>query len=137
MNSKIRLFITFIPAQSSRNSFVFDGFGTVSDTSDKNRTSECALVLPDRKSSDTHNIIEIRGVAGRASLLKRGILVSIEMQQLIDPFHYFEEYRILLQFRIRKRLRGWSFSKGIYYMWNPRTSAFLAIGWTNDINISR
>jgi hypothetical protein len=137
-NTRISLSMSFEPVGEKRNSFCFRGFGIVTDKNQKNDTSQCALVVPQTTMDAKHNVLRIEGLSDRFQLLRHGKIVSIEIHQLIDPFNEHPAYRILLKFKIRKKLlSGWHISEGLFFMWEPELRKFLPSGCTSDLSISR
>jgi hypothetical protein len=136
LETELRLHISFKPSASRKSVFNFDGFGVIIDKH-RGTESKCGIVVAS-SAHGRHNHLEISGIGDRAKLLWDGKVVSIELQQLIDPFQRFEEFRILLKFRIRRHLlSGWSISEGVYFIWDKETKTFHPNGYTYDIAISK
>jgi hypothetical protein len=133
IQTELSLFLAFDPVKNSDGYFEFTGFGTVTDKV-RGRISECALVTPISKISEMHNRVRVKGIRHRLALWQKGIVVSIEIQQLIDPFNQHPELRILLVFRLQRRLDGWKLSEGLFLMWDKKRGKFLPTGWTHDLS---
>jgi hypothetical protein len=136
LETSLRLYISFKPAARRKSVFNFDGFGVIIDKY-RGTESKCGIVVAS-SAHGRHNHLEIEGIADRADLLWNGKVVSIELQQLIDPFRIFPELRILLKFRIRRHLlSGWSISEGVFFIWDKDAETFHPNGYTYDIAISK
>jgi hypothetical protein len=135
--TQIELFMNFQPVPTSRDTFVFKGFGIIEDRHQTGLVARCALVVPETPMSANHNIFKIRGVRDRLELMTKGRLVSVEIHQLIDPFNKFPDYLILLKFRIKRRIVGWQISEGLYFVWDTSAARFLPSGCTANLSIER
>jgi hypothetical protein len=136
LETELRLHISFKRNATRKSAYEFDGFGIVIDKQPLGREAICAVVVASSPIG-AHNHLEFLGVRDRARFLWKGEVVTIEMQQLVDPFHSFMIFRFLLKFRLKRHLSGWNFSDGVFYIWDAIGSEFVPHGYTTNISIGR
>lgn len=136
LETSLSLHVDFSQPDKSNPNFVFKGFGIIVDKYGS-VTSECGLVMPVSKFIASNNILQVRGLRQRWQLIRTGIVASIEMQQIIDPFEKHPEFRFMLKFKIKRALWGWKVSEGVYFTWDIELRQFVATACTGDIAISR
>jgi hypothetical protein len=134
LRTELRMFISFKSDSQNSTVFEFDGFGIITDKDRHGREANCAVVIH-KSANAMHNYLRISSLWQRAKLLISGAVVTLEMQQLIDPFSRLSRFRFLLKFCVRRRLLRWDISEGIFFLWNPETETFFPSNCAHNISI--